>query len=221
PQTVSQARLRSLVEQAQTWRDGKPISDPSVWELLLSELMADAREMLADPAPGLWERIFTRDAVKLEGSGRTDARHFVIPREDWAIRGIEAYLTTRLGADLQPVQQESNRRAVARLLRRLAELTSVQIKRRLAQEEDAWSIAGTIAQLLLARAWLRGAISPSAPLEEQFQELLSDEQEPRSMPDDRVESWGELVRATSYWHDKFRAMLRQLLLLPLGTGAPL
>jgi hypothetical protein len=58
-------------------------------------------------------------------------------------------------------------------------------------------------------------------LEEQFQELLSDEQEAKSLPDDRVESWGELVKATNYWHDKLRGMLRQSLNLPLGSGAPL
>jgi hypothetical protein len=106
------------------------------------------------------------------------------------------------------------------LLRRLAELASAQLERRLAQDEP-WSIDGATVQVLLARAWLRGAISPDAPLEEQFQELLSEEQEAKSLPDDRVESWGELVKATNYWHDKLRGMLRQSLNLPLGSGAPL
>jgi hypothetical protein len=218
---VSPTRLKALSEQALLWRDGKPISDPSAWESLLIELMTEARELLLEPQYGLWERIFTKDNVKLEGSGRTDVRHFVIPREDWATRGIEAYLTNRLGAPLQPVQLESNRRAIARLLRRVAELASAQMARRLSPDESAWSIDATTAQVLLARVWLRGAISPDAPLEEQFQELLSEEQEPKSLPDDRVESWGELVKATGYWHDKLRGMLRQSLNLPLGSGAPL
>jgi hypothetical protein len=177
--------------------------------------------LLPDPAPGVWERVFTREAVKLEGSGRTDVRHFVIPCEDWAKRGLEAYLQAQSGAELQAVQIESNRRAIARMLRRLAEMAAEQMKRRLDQEESGWSITGAAAQVLLARAWLRGSVSPNAPLEEQFAELLSDEQDLRSTPEERVDSWGELVRATNYWHDKLRFMLRQALLLPLGSGVPL
>jgi hypothetical protein len=219
--TVSSSRLKALGEQAQLWSNGKQISDPTAWETLLIDLMSEARELLPQPHIGLWERIFTKDNVKLEGSGRTDARHFVIPREEWATRGIEAYLTNRLGTALQPLQFENNRRAIARLLRRLAELASAQMKRRLLQDENLWSIDGATAQVLLARAWLRGAISPNAPLEEQFQELLSEEQDPKSFPDDRVESWGDLVQVTGYWHDKLRSLLRLALTLPLGSGAPL
>lgn len=219
--SVSPTRLNALLEQALLWRDGKPISDPSAWETLLIELMNQVRKLLPEPQFGLWERIFTKDNVKLEGSGRTDIRHFVIPREDWATRGIEAYLNNRLGAALQPIHLESNRRAIARLLRRLAELASAQMARRLAQDENPWSIDSAMVQVLLTRAWLRGAISPEAPLEEQFQALLSEEQEAKSLPDDRVESWGELLKATSYWHDKLRWMLRQSLNLPLGSGASL
>lgn len=219
--TVSSARLKALAEQALLWRDGRPISDPTAWETLLIELMTEARELLPEPQFGLWERIFTKDNVKLEGAGRTDVRHFVIPREDWATRGIEAYIANRLGTELQPLELESNRRAIARLLRRLAELASAQMARRLLHNKNPWSIDGALVQVLLVRAWLRGAISPDASLEEQFQELLSDEQEAKSLPDDRVESWGELVKATGYWHDRLRGMLRLSLNLPLGTGAPL
>lgn len=216
--SVSQAKLKALSDQAQAWRDGKPITDPTAWEQLLLELMNDTRELLPDAAPGLWDRVFTKELVKLEGSGKTDVRHFVIPREEWATRGIEAYLLHRQGAALQAIQRESNLRAIARLLRRLAELAQAQLDRRLAMNSNPWSIAGAIAQVLLARAWLRGAISPSDPLVKQFQELLSLEQEPRSFPTERVESWGELVKATDYYHEKFRTLLRNLLTLPLGGG---
>ena len=219
--TVSQTKLKVLADQSQAWRDGKPISDATAWEQLLVELMNDVREVLADPAPGIWERVFTKDLVKLEGSGRTDARHFVIPRVDWATRGVEAYLSQLQNVPLQPIQRESNMRAIARLLRRLGEMAQSQMNRRLAMESTTWSIAGAIAQILLARAWLRGSVSPTDPLVDQMMELLSSEQEARSMPDERVESWGELVKTTVYWHDKFRELLRNLLKLPLGTGAPL
>lgn len=219
---VSRGGLGALWEQAQRWRDEGAISDTTDWGTLLVEIMTKAREFLPEPHNGLWERVFTKDNVKLQGSGKVDSRHFVIPREDWATRGIEAYLNSRIGTELQQLQLESDRRAIARLLRRLAELASAQMLRRLAQDESRWSIDCAIVQVLLGRAWLRGAVSPEAPLEVQFQELLSDEQEAKSLPDDRVESWGELVKVTNYWHDKFRAMLRQSLNLPLGSsGAPL
>lgn len=216
--TVSPSKLKSLADQAQAWRDGKPVGDPTAWEQLLQDLMSDVREQLADPAAGLWERVFTKDLVKLEGSGKTDTRHFVIPREEWATRGLEAYLLQRQGTALQAIQRETNMRAIARMLRRLAELARAQLDRRLVMEPATWSIPGTIAQLLLARAWLRGAISPTEPLSKQFQELLSTEQDPRSLPTERVDSWGELIKSTDYWHDKFRALLRSQLSLPLGTG---
>jgi hypothetical protein len=219
--TISPTRLKALAEQALLWRDGKPISDPSAWETLLIELMSEARELLPEEHNWIWERVFTKDSVKLEGAGRTDIRHFVIPRDEWATRGVEAYLSNRLGTTLQPVEFEINRRAIARLLRRLAELASEQIVRRLTQVDNPWTINGAAVQVLLGRAWLRGAVSPDAPLEDQFQELLSEEQEARSLPDDRVESWGELVKATNYWHDKLRGVLRQSLTLPLGSGAGL
>ena len=217
-QTVTQTRLKALTEQALLWREGKPISDPTAWESLLMELMAEARDILLEPRFGIWERIFTKDNVKLEGSGRVDTRHFVIPREKWATRGIEAYLTNRIGTGPDSVELESNRRAIARLLRKLAELASLQIDRRLGQEEYPWSIEGATVQVLLARAWLRGTVTPNDPLEVQFQEVLSDEQEAKSFPDDRVDSWSDLVKATGYWHDRLRGMLRQSLDLPLGSG---
>lgn len=219
--SVSPTKLKSLADQAQAWRDGKTVGDPTAWEQLLQDLMGDVRELLADPAAGLWERVFTKDLVKLEGSGKTDSRHFVIPREEWATRGLEAYLLQRQGAALQAIQRETNMRAIARMLRRMAELARAQLDRRLVMEPDTWSIPGAIAQLLLARAWLRGAISPTEPLSKQFQELLSTEQDPRSMPSERVDSWGDLIKSTDYWHDKFRSLLRTQLSLPLGTGEPL
>src|SRR3546814_12991822 len=86
--------------------------------------------------------------------------------------------------------------AIARMLRRLGELAAAQISRRLAQDESGWSIDGATVQVLLARAWLRGTISPDAPLEAQFQELLSGEPEAKSLTDDRVESGSELVKMT-------------------------
>lgn len=214
-------RATALIEQARRWGDGETIGNPTAWDDVLTGLMAEAQNLLHDPHPGLWERIFTRDTVKLAGSGRTDTRHFVIPREPWAVRGLEAYLTIHSGEALQPTELESHRRAVARLLRRLASLASVQVTRRLGQEDVAWRIPGALAQVLLARAWLRGAVSPLAPLDEQFQELLSQEQDARSLPEARVPSWSETVSTTNYWHEKLREILRRTLVMPLGDGVPL
>jgi hypothetical protein len=219
--SVSPAKLRVLLQQAQAWRDGKSVGDPTAWEGLLVDLMIEVRGTLADPVPGLWDKLFTKESVRLEGMGKTDARHFVIPREAWTTRGIEGYVLLLQGEALPPVQRESTQRAVAHLVCRLAEFAKSHVERRLVFKPDTWSIAGAIAQVLLARAWLRGAISPSDPLAKQFARLLQPEQESRSMPTERVESWSELIKATDYSHDKFRELLRSLLLLPLGSGAPL
>lgn len=218
---LTPTKLKTLAEQLQSWKGGKAPRDETLWEALLGEIMTDVRDIVRDPMPGLWESVFNRGNVKLEGAGRTDQRHFVIPRADWAMRGIEAYLNQRIGGARPVAQRESDSRAIARMLRRLAERAEQQLARRLALTPDPWHIAGALAQMLLARAWLRGTIAPTAPMASQFAELLSSEIEPRSLPTERVESWSDLTKATDHYNIRFRAMLRRLLELPLGDGAAL
>ena len=208
--------VKLLLKEVQEWRDGKTIVNPA-WERLLGEIMDEVRATLPDPRPGLWERLFTKELIKLEGSGQTDTRHFIIPRKDWATHGIESYLNLLRDEDVTQVEFESIQRGVARLLSRLAKRAEISMKRRLLLQPDSWSIEGAITQVLLARAWLRGAISPTDPLEKQFEELLSREPPSQNLTE-RVDSWSELVKTTDYQHHKLRELLTNLLSLPLGNG---
>jgi hypothetical protein len=79
-----------------------------------------------------------------------------------------------------------------------------------------WRIGATAAQILLVRCWLRGTVSPLAPTSEQWWNLITDEGEATSSPQDRVPSWTEIVNRTKDSQRKFRAILRQLVTLPQG-----
>jgi hypothetical protein len=213
---VDAKKLLDQCSQVHDWRDGKGLREPKQWEATLAEIMGLLpRARLGIPRL-LWDRLFTPETVRLEGAGRADVRTFVLPREDWVVRGLEAYVTLRGGDDLSSEQVDVYRRNHCRMLRRLGELAVQHARKRLSARETPWSPAAACAQVLLARAWLRGSTSPDKSLTVQFAELLSEERAPTSNPEDRVDSWGELLGKTAQTHQKLRGYLHQLLALPQG-----
>lgn len=211
---VDAKKLREEISQLHDWRDGKGLSEPKQWESTLAEIMGQLSLGRLGIPRVLWDRLFTKETVRLEGVGRTDVRTFVLPRADWVVRGVEAYITLRAAKDLPPEMEETYRRNYGRLLRRLGELAAAHARKRLTAEENPWSPAATCAQILLARTWLRGNVSPDQPLPQQFTELLSEERPPSSNPEERVESWSTLVTATGGTHERLRDYLRHLLAMP-------
>ena len=59
---VSPTKLRTPVDQAQAWRDGKSTVDPTAWELLLHELMGEVRSTARSVPEAMGETLY-------EGSG--------------------------------------------------------------------------------------------------------------------------------------------------------
>jgi hypothetical protein len=211
---VNVKHLRDELSQLRDWRDGKGLSEPKQWEETLAEIMGQLSLARLGIPRILWDRLFTKESVRLEGAGRADVRTFVLPRSDWLVRGLEAYITLRVERDLPSDQEEAYRRYYCRMLRLLGQLAAEHARKRQTALEVPWSPAAACAQVLLARAWLRGGTSPDQSLTVQFAELLSDERLPTSNPEERVDSWSALVNATGGTHDRLREYLRQLLAMP-------
>jgi len=214
---VRSAELGQMRERLALWKSGEPRQAEK-----LNRLAAD---FVLDRLP--WNRLgipqwirarlFTRDSIILEGTRQARATHFVLPREEWLGRGLEAFLDLRhAGSALDPNEQERHHRLFATALLELERHVKEHVRRRLPALDDGaqWPIATSATQVLVARAWLRGTVSPTGPPWRQWCTLLAEEAEAKSSPQERVDSWNETVERTRGSHGKHRNMLQALVNLP-------
>jgi hypothetical protein len=115
---------------------------------------------------------------------------------------------------------EFHRQKLAVMMRRLEALVSDYASRRLTSIADAqrWRPAPALAQVLLARAWLRGVASPADLPGLQLRAILSDESDAKSNPTARCTPWIDFLNRTSPWHEEFRDALRKMLRTPQGDA---
>lgn len=213
-------KWQAMVQELTEWRSGGRLGSLNDWEGLLNGLVRGLPRHRFDVSDWLFDRVFTENNIKFEGERKSDVRNFVVPKEKWLILGLEAHVTLLSGSELQADVEEACRRLHSRMLRRLAELAQAHLERRLLALDggEPWQVAGNIAQILLARAWLRGDVKPDQPLAEQFVRLLSDEGRPTTNPTDRVNSWNEVLTKTDKNHKLLRENLRSSLSLRQGEG---
>ena len=167
------------------------------------------------------KRLFTQDTVMLAGTKQKRAFHFVLPNEDWLVRGIEGFLNLRFSGDvLDPREQERHRHTYGATLLELEGCVKAHVRHRLPALPDGgdWAVAGTATKVLVARAWLRGVVPPTDPPWMQWQTVLNEEEDVASNPQDRVDSWNRIVEKTGGSHGKHRMLLRQLVNLPQGDS---
>src|SRR3546814_11533758 len=81
-------------------------------------------------------------------------------------------------------------------------------------EGSRWSPVPAVVQVLLTRAWLRGAALADDPPHEQLRCILSDEMGAESDPTARCTPWREYLDRTKGWHERLRIGLREM------TGTP-
>ncbi len=119
------------------------------------------------------------------------------------------------------VEQDATRRALARCLRRMEDLAREHVAKLIPtlSNDERWDHVGSLAQVLAVRAWLRGDVSPSAPLEQQWLAVIGDEGEPRTDPRSRVDSWIVILQATDKRHAEMRRVLRRAVSLPQGSSS--
>lgn len=210
------SRLREQVIQA---RDGAKIPEADIWHAAIAEIMRslDWRKLGIDR--WTWSKLFTVDRTKIEGTGRTNASHFVLPREEVLYHGLEAFAELKVG-EPSAEMADYHRRRLARFMCRLEVLARRHAERRLPGLKDGatWNAATPIAQILLVRAWLRRSCSPTGALHLQWRDILSDEREAGADANSRTSLWRDYLNATKDWHDPFREMLRTMVNLPQGTA---
>src|SRR3546814_13135595 len=123
---------------------------------------------------------------------------------DTATDEIYTYLHTRALHDALPYYSEFHRRALAVIMRRIEGLASDYADRRLSRmpEGSRWSPVPAVVQVLLTRAWLRGAALADDPPHEQLRCILSDEMGAESDPTARCTPWREYLDRTKGWQDR-------------------
>lgn len=210
-------QLLRVKQDIARWSEGQQPERPGELNRLAHEMVDKLSWRDLGISPWIRARLFTQDTVILRDTKPARIQHLVLERESWVKKGIEAYQALRTGTeDLPPQEAEAHRRAYATVHRKLGPAAVAKVRERLPAPANGepWDIAATAAQVLLARAWLRGNVSPLAESAEQWRTLISDEGPPVSNPDDRVPSWSGLVDATGGMHGTLRSLLRASLTLP-------
>ncbi|NEJ17732.1 hypothetical protein GR211_33330 [Rhizobium leguminosarum] len=217
---VKKTDLQRLRDQLQLWKEKGDLPDLSTWNRVLHHLVHATEPSAVSLDRHSFDKLFTEERVKLEGTGSIRRQSFWVPRADWVIRGLDAYQTLQLEKQLTVSETESYRRSLATMQRQLAYEIRAYASQRLGvgAEGERWEPAVTCAQILLARAWLRGMITPDAPLSRQLQAILSDEDGPDSDPLSRTTNWQAFLNKTKNHHGALRSALRDMLSLPQGES---
>lgn len=217
---VKKTDLQRLRDQLQLWKEKGDLPDLSTWNRVLHHLVHATEPSAVSLDRYSFDKLFTEERVKLEGTGSIRRQSFWVPKADWVIRGLDAYQTLQLEKQLTVSETESYRRSLATMQRQLAYEIRAYASQRLGvgAEGERWEPAVTCAQILLARAWLRGMITPDAPLSRQLQAILSDEDGPDSDPLSRTTNWQAFLNKTKNHHGALRSALRDMLSLPQGES---
>lgn len=220
PARTTKTDLEKLKIHIAEARSGAPIREAATWNTLLYDMVSklDSRALRFDRY--VWNSLFTSNTVMIEGSGQARNYSFVVPRLDWVYDGLEAFVSLR-SEELGDGDHEYHRRRLAFMLRQLGPLAEAHALKRLPPLASGarWDMIASATQVLLARAWLRGAVLPSATTAQQWLVLLSDEGLSSTDPQSRTEPWQSALRNTDQQHDKIRSMLREMIALPQGTSS--
>jgi hypothetical protein len=212
--------LQRMRDQLQVWREKGDLQDLSTWNKVLYGLVHSIDMSNVSLDRYTFERLFTDAQVKLAGTGSSRRQSFWVPKDDWVILGLDAFQTLSLEKSLTLSETEYYRRALATMLRRIAPEARAYADLRLGFTDDGerWDPAVACAEILLARAWLRGMTTPDMPMAEQFRAILSDEDGPDSDPQSRTSNWQSFLNKTHPHHKALRIALRDMLSLPQGES---
>lgn len=220
PANTSRAQLEKLRAEIAALREGRPLQNSTGWNGVLFDVLRglDFRRLGVDR--WTWSKIFTHETVKIAGTGQVRAAHFVVDRSEWLIDGLEAYATLRT-EDLTEEEAEYSRRRLAFMTRRLEALATGHAARRVPEISAGvpWNPVASVVEVLLARAWLRGATTPDRPTHEQWTAILSEESDAESDPGARTQAWQDALSATKGRHDLLRKALHEMVRLPQGGSA--
>ncbi len=206
--STPRAKLDKQFERLANWLRSKRIDDDGFWwaraEAVIRQINWKAEDIpyyFAGEALG---------EVRLQGSGRTDYRNIVIPCTKWAARGLEWHARLDAG-ELAPGERDFATQAVAVFAQNVRNVVRTWVLARVpeVQPGSAWHFEATVAQVLLARAWLRGETRPGAPMVEQWKAILSDDSPGGAARRPGAVAWGNAVddlAGDSQLHKRLRSL---------------
>lgn len=216
----TKSELERLRDELRNWSAGNAITSAAEWNKTIHSLI----QSLDAPSLGfprsVLERIVTQEMVKLEGTTGRQLNYLTIAPEEWIRSGLEAYINLKQGDARTSGDQAFYRMKLAAMMRRLGVLVSDYVGQRLGRTDDGslWSPVPLLAQVLLARGWLRGAVVPTAPWSEQLRSVLEDENVGEGDRSSRSTPWQEWLKGTDAYQGRLRSELRRALDLSLGDG---
>lgn len=226
----SKSKLEQMREQIRSWASGGTIENGNEWNKILYLLIQNIDPRAIGVTPPLFKKIVTPEMVKLEGTTTRTLNYFVLPAEPWVRTGLEAFVSLKQDTDMTLAGAEFNRRNLAVMMRRLQKKVALYLDSKIPHLDDGtfWLPVASFTQVLLARAYLRGATSPEAAIPTQISAVLSDEGESETDFSARCTPWQEWLTATKGYHERLREELREMVSLGLrendtatGGGAAL
>lgn len=221
PTATTKTRLQRLQGHVLEARTGKgAVKDAPLWNEVLFEILKQIDPVMLGIDRWTWATQFTANTVIVAGSSQARNYTFAVQRETWLYDGLEAYCALRGGGQSE-TDQEYHRRRLAFMVRRLGALAKAHVARRTPALADGtrWDMVATATQVLVARAWLKGLVSPTATTAEQWRVVLTEEDNTATAPQSRTDPWQDALRNTDQQHRKLRPMLRDMVKLPQGdTG---
>jgi hypothetical protein len=216
--TANRTQLEQYQHELRHWAEGGALANASSWNKLLFDILQQTDTRRLGISKHLFDRLVTAEMVKLHGSTTATRNYLMLDAKQWVRDGLEAYLALKLDNALTHQDAGFHRRNLAVMIRRFEKVAAAYVDRRLPKLDsgERWSPSGSIAQVLVARAWLRGTIAPESSVPEHLKAILSDEPEVLSDPKARSQPWREWLSATDHWHQRLRAELRSMMSLSIG-----
>lgn len=212
-----------LISERDGFRHSRSPLSPDLWNRIATELMRRIDPRRLDTPSVVFNAIFNDNRIKLEGTtSQKNPSYFVLPAEDWVFNALISIAETRqAGFTQKPAGlRDACRRSIGVAIRAIEPLARQHVEKRTPRVDgDALSFPEACTGILTLRAWLRGDVSPDAPLSEQWAAILSGETEPKTDPKRRVDSWDEALRLSHHHHDKLRSQLRASIELTQGRGS--
>lgn len=219
PRRTSIPRLEQMRKQIRAWQQTGVMEDISQWNTLVyGEIFSKLNLRQLGYPVKLVTSIITPDMLKVQSRMDGTRDYFVIRPEEWVVKGLEAYIALRQDRDMTSADVSYHLHNLAAMMRHMAQEASQYLDRHIPLPEGGkrWQPVATFAQVLLLRAWLRGTVSPTAPVLAQIRAVLEDEPDPRTDIGTRCAPWQELLNASNTRSGYIRQLLNEMLALPVS-----
>jgi len=207
---TSKSQLERLQEDLQRWARGERPAEGQVWNKLLAEIVLDLDLRRFGISPGMLNDCLNENRIKIAGSSAGSRDSFEVRREEWVVFGFESYLIQRLARFGSDNERERHLRRVSRFIRKIEHQVADYVLQRVPRlaNGSVWKPVAGLAQLLFARAIIRGDIPVGSNLEDCLRAVLSDP--PTSRGDQAVRSaqWKSFLDETRANDSVLRKRLR-------------